>query len=57
MKQNGQLWASLRYVGNNTFEGGAGYPKASFELQKDSTVKVVVVTEIPILKRTVKPDI
>src|SRR4029078_7853053 len=50
MKQNGQLWASLKYIGNNTFEGGIGYPKASFELQKDDTVKVVVVTEIPTLK-------
>ena len=50
MKQNGQLWASLKYIGNNTFEGGIGYPKASFELQKDETVKVVVVTEIPTLK-------
>ena len=47
MKQNGQLWASLKYIGNNTFEGGIGYPKATFELQKDDTVKVVVVTEIP----------
>jgi len=47
MKQNGQLWASLKYIGNNTFEGGIGYPKASFELQKDNTVNVVVVTEIP----------
>lgn len=47
MKQNGQLWASLKYVGNNTFEGGMGNPKATFELQKDGAVKVVVVTEIP----------
>src|SRR4051812_6198393 len=22
MKQNGQLWASLKYIGNNTFQGG-----------------------------------
>lgn len=49
MKQNGQLWAGLKYIGNNTFEGGIGYPKASFELQQDNTVKVVVVTEIPTL--------
>jgi catechol 1,2-dioxygenase len=47
MKQNGQLWASLKYIGNNTFEGGIGYPKATFTLQKDGTVKVVVITEIP----------
>jgi catechol 1,2-dioxygenase len=50
MKQNGQLWASLKYIGNNTFEGGIGYPKATFTLQKDNTVKVVVITEIPTLR-------
>lgn len=50
MKHNGQLAAGLRYIGNNTFEGGEGYPKATFELQKDGTVKVAVVTEIPIAK-------
>lgn len=50
MKQNGQLRASLRYIGNNTFEGGIGYPKASFELQKDDTVKVTVVTDLPTIK-------
>ncbi|CAN5727625.1 hypothetical protein BH10BAC2_BH10BAC2_15590 [soil metagenome] len=42
MKQNGQLRASLKYIGNNSFEGGIGYPKASFELQNDGSVKVVV---------------
>jgi hypothetical protein len=47
MKQNGQLWASLKYLGNNTFEGGIGYPKATFELLKDGGTKVVVVTDIP----------
>ena len=57
MKQNGQLWASLRYVGNNTFEGGAAYPKASFELQKDGTVKVVVLQKYQHYKRTVEPGI
>jgi len=50
MKQNGQLWASLKYIGNNTFEGGTGFPKATFELQKDDAVKVVVVTDIPTTK-------
>jgi catechol 1,2-dioxygenase len=44
MKQNGQLRASLKYIGNNTFEGGIGYPKATFELLKDGGTKVVVVT-------------
>lgn len=42
MKQNGQLRASLKYTGNNTFIGGIGYPKATFELQKDGNVKAVV---------------
>lgn len=50
MKQNGQLVAGLKYIGNNTFEGGEGFPKASFELQKDGMVKVAVVTEIPTTK-------
>jgi len=42
MKQNGQLRASLKYIGNNTFLGGIDYPKAIFELQKDGGVKVVL---------------
>ena len=44
MKRNGQLAASLKYIGNNTFEGGIGVPKATFELLTDGGVKVVVVT-------------
>ena len=43
MKQNGQLRASLKYIGNNTFEGGIGFPKVTFELQKDGITKVVIV--------------
>ena len=42
MKQNGQIKASLKYIGNNSFEGGIGYPIATFELQKDEAVKVVL---------------
>lgn len=42
MKQNGQLRASMKYVGNNKFVGGIDYPIASFELQKDGSVKVVL---------------
>ncbi|MFI5132447.1 MAG: hypothetical protein ACHQFX_20760, partial [Chitinophagales bacterium] len=42
MKQNGQLRASLKYIGNNAFVGGIDYPKATFELQKDGSVKVVI---------------
>ncbi|MGC3946405.1 MAG: catechol 1,2-dioxygenase [Chryseolinea sp.] len=47
MKHNGQLVGSLRYIGNNTFEGGVGYPKATFALQEDGTVKVSVTEDIP----------
>lgn len=43
MKHNGQLKASLKYIGNNTFEGGIGYPKVTFELQNNGSVKVVVL--------------
>lgn len=43
MKQNGQLRASLSYIGNNTFEGGIGYPKASFEILGGGGVKVTIV--------------
>lgn len=50
MKQNGQFWASLKYMGKNTFEGGIGYPKATFEWQKDGTVKVEVMVDIPTIK-------
>lgn len=42
LKLNGQLMASLEYIGHNTFEGGIGDPKATFELQNDGTVKVVI---------------
>lgn len=45
MKRNGQLISSLKYIGNNTFEGGIGYPKVTFELLKDCGTKVVVVTQ------------
>lgn len=43
MKLNGQLTSSLKYIGNNTFEGGIGFPKATFELLPDGGTKVVVV--------------
>ena len=44
MKRNGQLSASLKYTGNNTFEGGIGFPKVTFEIQKEGNVKVVIIT-------------
>jgi catechol 1,2-dioxygenase len=45
VKYNGQIVADIKYIGNNTFEGGIGFPKATFEIQKDGNVKVVMVTE------------
>ncbi|MFN8355803.1 MAG: catechol 1,2-dioxygenase [Spirosomataceae bacterium] len=42
MKVNGQLRASLKYIGNNTFQGGIGYPKATFELHQDGGVTVAI---------------
>ena len=45
MKQNGMLLASLKYIGNNTFQGGIGFPKATFALEKDGSVKVEVIKE------------
>ena len=39
---NRRLRASLKYICNNKFEGGIGYPKATFELLIDGSVKVVV---------------
>ncbi len=54
MKQNGQLRASLKYIGNNTFEGGIGLPKVTFELQKDGGVKVVIVRTATITLNGIK---
>ena len=45
MKLNGQLRSDLKYIGNNTFEGGIGFPKVTFELLKDGSTKVVEVNE------------
>lgn len=44
MKRNGQLIASLKYIGNNTFEAGIGFPKVTFELLAKGVTKVVVTT-------------
>lgn len=44
VKRNGQLVADIKYIGKNTFEGGIGFPKVTFELLKDGSTKVVVVT-------------
>ncbi|MCC6414011.1 MAG: catechol 1,2-dioxygenase [Saprospiraceae bacterium] len=44
MKRNGQLTAGLKYMGNNTFEGGIGFPKVSFELLTNGGTKAVVTT-------------
>jgi catechol 1,2-dioxygenase len=42
LKRNGQLTASLKYIGNNTFEGGIGYPKVTFELLAKSETKAII---------------
>lgn len=42
LKRNGQLMASLKYIGNNTFEGGIGYPKVTFELLAKGETKVMI---------------
>ncbi|MGZ8554719.1 MAG: hypothetical protein ACXWV8_15005, partial [Chitinophagaceae bacterium] len=45
LKRNGQIVEALRYIGNNTFEGGAGGTnnlKAVFELQEGGGVRVKI---------------
>ena len=42
LKRNGQLTASLKYIGNNTFEGGIGYPKVTFELLAKGETKAII---------------
>ena len=44
MKRNGQLISSLKYIGNNTFEAGIGFPKVTFELLEKGDTKVLVAT-------------
>jgi catechol 1,2-dioxygenase len=43
MKWNGQLRASFRYVGNNSFEGGIGFSKVTFELLANGATKTAVI--------------
>ena len=45
MKRNGQLVASLKYMGNNSFEGGIGFPKVRFELLPDGGSKAAITTQ------------
>jgi catechol 1,2-dioxygenase len=45
MKRNGQLVVSLKYMGNNTFEGGIGFPKVRFELLPDGGSKAVIINQ------------
>ncbi len=42
MKLNGHLSEGMVYKGNNTFEGGLGYMKASFEILADGSVKTII---------------
>jgi protocatechuate 3,4-dioxygenase beta subunit len=43
-KFNGQLTSSLKYIGNNTFEGGNGMPKVVFEFLSNGGVKASIST-------------
>jgi catechol 1,2-dioxygenase len=45
VKRNGQLFAGLKYIGNNTFEGGIGFPKVTFELLPGGGSRAVVTTQ------------
>jgi catechol 1,2-dioxygenase len=45
MKHNGQLIAGLTYKGNNSFEGGIGFPKVHFELLANGGSKAVITTQ------------
>jgi catechol 1,2-dioxygenase len=45
MKRNGQLIASLKYIGNNTFESGNGSTKVTFELLAQGDTKVAITTQ------------
>lgn len=42
MKRNGQLVAGLKYLGDNTFEGGIGYPRVKFQLLEGGGTKAVI---------------
>ncbi len=45
MKRNGQLIAGLTYKGNNSFEGGIGFPKVRFEVLTNGGSKAVITTQ------------
>lgn len=45
LKRNGQLTAGLKYMGNNSFEGGIGFPKVRFELLTNGGSKTFVTTQ------------
>lgn len=45
IKRNGQLTAGLTYKGNNSFEGGIGFPKVRFELLANGGSKAIVTTQ------------
>lgn len=42
IKRNGHLLEGLRYIGDNTFEGGIGNPKVTFELLEKANTKATV---------------
>lgn len=45
MKLKGQIAEALSYIGNNTFEGGLGYPKVKFDLLENGGAKVTIIQE------------
>jgi catechol 1,2-dioxygenase len=42
LKRNGQLSEALKYIGDNTFEAGIGFPKVRFELLEKGGSKTTV---------------
>lgn len=42
IKRNGHLREGLKYTGNNTFEGGTGNPKVTFELLEKNSTRAIV---------------
>jgi len=45
MKSNGQFVESCKYIGNNTFEGGIGFPKVRFELLPGGNSKAFITSK------------
>lgn len=52
MKKNGQVWAALKYLGNNTFGGVVDDPKVAFELVEKGNTKATIIA----LDQTIKGE-